>query len=162
MKGVEPSLLDKLFDEDVKHTSKGVFKQLSIEEYKDSVARDIESLLNNRCIYDEELLATYPECQRSLVTYGVRDFSNLSLASSIDRHYMCDSLENALIRHEKRLCDIKVDLKQEQQAAGALRFAITALLIVHPAHEPISFDAVLQPTTLRYSISRGRRSLSLD
>lgn len=158
MRGVEPSLLDKLFDDDIKHVKKDIFKRLSIEEFKESVARDIESLLNNRCVHDERILENYPECQRSLITYGIHDFSNLSLASSFDRDYMCRSLEQALARHERRLKEVRVDLQQDLQSAGALRFSINALLLIHPSHEPISFDAVLQPTTLQYSISRGRRA----
>ncbi len=158
MRGVEPSLLDKLFDDDIKHSKKDVFKHLSVEEFKDSVARDIESLLNNRCVYDEGALNDYPECQKSLFTYGIHDFSNFSLASSLDRDFMCRSLEQALARHEKRLRDVRIELQQDQSSAGALRFAINALLVIHPSHEPISFDAVLQPTTLQYSISRGRRA----
>ena len=38
----------------------------------------------------------------------------------------------------------------------ALSGAISAVLLVGPAREPVSFDAMLQPSTLRYSVSRGR------
>jgi type VI secretion system protein ImpF len=30
------------------------------------------------------------------------------------------------------------------------------VLLVGPAREPVTFDATLQPSTLRYSVSRGR------
>lgn len=158
MKGVEPSLLDKLFDDNVRQTRDGIFKRVSVEEYKDSVARDVESLLNNRRIFDEEQLKAYPECQRSLMTYGIHDFSGLSLASSFDRAYICNSLEKAISRHEGRLRQVHVELVQDQQSVGALRFSIKALLVMHPSHEPISFDAMLQSSTLQYSITRGRKS----
>lgn len=160
MKGFEPSLLDKLFDDDPRETRGGTFKRLSSEEFKDSVARDIEALLNNRFVVDEAQLKDYPECQRSLVTYGINDFSGRSLASSVDRAYICRSLELAISRHEQRLVNVRVALNQEQRSTGALRFSISALLVIHPSREPISFDAMLQPSTLQYSVRHGRRTVA--
>ncbi len=153
----EPSLLDKLFDDDARNPGGRVFKEFSTEEYKDSVARDIESLLNNRFMIDEELLDDLPECQRSLATYGIHDFSGLSLANSFDREFICQSLELAIARHERRLTQVQVLLSEDQQTSGALSFSINALLIIHPSREPISFDALLQPATLQYSVSPHRR-----
>jgi type VI secretion system protein ImpF len=161
MKGFEPSLLDKLFDDNPRDAAGGMFKRLSSEEFKDSVARDVESLLNNRFVVDEALLKHFPECQRSLVTYGIHDFSGRSLASSFDRAFICNSLELAISRHEPRLIKVHVTLKQDQRSTGALRFSISALLVVHPSREPINFDALLQPATLQYSVSRTRRATTV-
>lgn len=157
MKGFEPSLLDKLFDDAPREAAQGVIRRLSLEEFKDTVARDVEALLNNRFAADEELLKRYPHCQRSLATYGIRDFSGRSLASSVDRDFICRSLELAISRHEPRLTQVRVVLDPQQRATGALRFSISAMLVVHPAREPVSFDALLQPTTLQYAVSRTRR-----
>lgn len=161
MKGFEPSLLEKLFDDAPRDAAVGAVKRLSIEEFKDSVARDVESLFNNRFAFDETVLGDYPHCQRSLVTYGIHDFSNRSLASAPDRAFICQTLERAIARHEPRLTQVRVLLDQGQSAAGALRFSISALLMIHPSREPINFDALLQPTTLQYSVSRARRAASL-
>lgn len=161
MKGIEPSLLDKLFDDDPKDPRGGIFKRLSTEQYKDSVARDVESLLNNRFVMGEEELKHFPQCQRSLVTYGIHDFSGLSLASSYDRTFICNSLERAISRHEGRLSKVQVALREDQRSTGALRFSINGLLVIHPSREPISFDAMLQPATLQYSVSRSRRTASI-
>ena len=50
-------------------------------------------------------------------------------------------------------------LRLDRRAINALFFDIAAILVVRPAREPVSFDAMLQPTTLRYSVNRtpGRR-----
>jgi len=157
MKGFEPSLLDKLFDDAPREPGIGMLKRMSAEAYKDSVARDLEGLLNSRFALAEESLAGFPHCQRSLATYGIHDFSGRSLASAIDRKFICESLELAIARHEPRLTQVQVTLDDEQRSSGALRFSISALLVVHPAREPISFDALLQPTTLQYAVSRARR-----
>lgn len=158
MKGIEPSLLDKLFDDDPRDPHGGVFKRFSTEQYKDSVARDVESLLNNRFVMDEAGLKHYPQCQRSLMTYGIHDFSGRSLASSYDRAFICHSLELAISRHEGRLSNVQVVLREDERSTGALRFSINALLVIHPSREPVSFDALLQPATLQYSVHRNRRA----
>lgn len=161
MKGFEPSLLDKLFDDEPRVQGHDSVRRLSLDEFKDSVARDVESLLNNRFVIDEDRLKQFPHCQRSLATYGIRDFSGRSLASSSDRTFICQSLQLAISRHEPRLTDVHVTIEQNQQSMGALRFSINAMLVVHPAREPVSFDALLQPTTLQYSVSRNRRVASV-
>jgi type VI secretion system protein ImpF len=160
MKGFEPSLLEKLFDDSPRQSAQGVLKRLSLDDFKDSVARDIEALLNNRYSVDEDILKQYPQCQRSLATYGVRDFSGRTLASSIDRDFICQSLELAISRHETRLVKVKVHLDSSQRSTGALRFSISALLVIHPAREPVNFDALLQPTTLQYAVNKTSRPVA--
>lgn len=158
MKGLEPSLLEKLFDDAPKaKVSSGVFKSASLEQYKESVARDLEGLLNSRAAYGEEDLKAYPNCQTSLMTYGLRDFSAKSLANAYDRAGICRSIEQAIARHEPRLHGVRVTLEANARSVGGLHFSIHALLDLQPAREPISFDAMLQPSTQQYSVSRLRR-----
>ncbi|TWI13385.1 type VI secretion system baseplate subunit TssE [Aerolutibacter ruishenii] len=159
MKGFEPSLLEKLFD-DVPRVpgGAGMFRSLTLEQYKESVARDLEGLLNSRAAFGEDGLEAWPECRRSLLTYGLRDFSTMSLANGHDRATICRSLEQAIARHEPRLHGVRVMLEGNGRGPSALRFAIHALLDVEPAREPVSFDALLQPSTMQYSVSRLRRS----
>ncbi len=158
MKGFEPSLLEKLFDDEPRSPAVGAFKRLSMEQYKESVAADLEALLNSRAMVSDETLERFTECQQSLATFGLHDFSGRSLASFNDRTFICDSLKQAIARHEPRLRDVCVALEHSQRSAGSLRFSISALLVVHPASEPVSFDALLQPATLRYSVSKSRRA----
>ncbi len=160
LKGFEPGLLEKLFDEAPKSgSSTGVFKAFSLEQYKESVARDLEGLLNTRSAFSEERLAGFPQCRQSLMTYGLPDFSAMSMANAHDRASVCRSLEQAITRHETRLHNVRVKLDAAQLGAG-LHFTIHALLDLHPAREPVSFDAVLQPSTLQYAVSRLRRPVA--
>jgi type VI secretion system protein ImpF len=155
MKGFEPSLFDKLFDDDIAAGAAHALRRLSIEELKETVARDIESLLNARMVFSEASLKGFPECQRSVLTYGLSDFSGLSLASYYDREFICRSIEQAISRHEPRLTHVHVLLQVDSRATSVLYVAITAVLEVGPAHEAVSFDATLQPSTLQYSVSKG-------
>ena len=158
MKGFEPSLLDKLFDEAPRAAAGGVFKSVSLEQYKESVARDLEGLLNSRSAFSEDELEAFPNCRRSMMTYGLGDFSGLSLANGHHRAAICRSLEQSIARYEPRLHNVQVALEGSGRGPGALHFTIHALLDLHPAREPVSFDAMLQPNTLQYSVSRLRRA----
>lgn len=157
MKRFEPSLLDKLFDDDPRSPAPAAMRQMSLDELKNRVARDVEALLNTRIVFTEQELSQLTECQRSVLTYGLNDFAGLSLASHDDRTFICASIRNAIVRHEPRLRDVSVSLELNAQSTNALYFVIRAKLVVHPAEEPVSFDAMLQASTLQYSVTRSRR-----
>lgn len=133
---------------------------INAEDLKESVARDLEALLNSRCAYREEIFERYPETLQSMCSYGMNDFVGLSLASPADRNYICRSLERTIAAHERRLKQVHVSLELDNGAINRLKFAINALLVVHPSTEPVFFDALLQPSTLQYSVSRAKRAAS--
>lgn len=157
MKGFTPGLFDRLMDVPVNGSSSGTVTRMSIEDLKDSVARDLEALLNTRTVIPEDLLKRYPECGRSIVTYGLNDFAGRSLSSTDDRAYICQCLEKAIGRHEPRLRNVKASLEVREESTNRLNFAITALLVVSQSQEPVNFDAILQPSSLHYTISKARR-----
>lgn len=158
MKGFAPGLFDRLMGTGTHALSSGTVTRLSMDDLKDTVARDLEALLNTRTVIPEELLKSYPECSQSIVTYGLNDFAGMSLASTDDRASICRALEQAIARHEPRLRNVVASLEVREGSINRLNFAISALLVVHPAQEPVSFDAVLQPSSLQYSISKTHRS----
>ncbi len=155
MNGFTPGLLDRLLGEDDATNRAG--HGLTLEQYKDSVARDLEDLLNTRCALPEEMLRVYPECTRSIVNYGLIDFAGMCLSSSEDRARVCAALKAAVERHEPRLRNIQVRLEREAGAINRVSFAISATLAGLSFAEAVSFDAVLQPSSLHYSIHRSGR-----
>jgi type VI secretion system protein ImpF len=131
---------------------------LGAEELRESVARDLEALLNSRCAYRDEVFKHFPETSKSLASYGMNDFVGLSLANPSDRHFICRSIEQTIANHEQRLRQVRVTLELEKHSINRLKFTIQALLVVHPSAEPVLFDALLQPSTLQYSVSKGKRA----
>ena len=160
MKGFTPGLFDRLMDMPVSGATSAIQQRMSIEELKDSVARDLEALLNTRTVIPEGFLKRYPECARSIVTYGLNDFAGRSLSSTDDRAFICMCLEKAIARHEPRLRNVKASLEVREDSTNRLNFAITALMVVSTSQEPVNFDAVLQPSSLHYTISKARRPAS--
>jgi type VI secretion system protein ImpF len=154
------SFMPGLFDRLIEHAGQGpagTVPRVSLEEMKDAVARDLEALLNTRANAPEDAFRRFPECARSIVTYGLHDFAGLSLSSFDDRAFICRSLEAAIARHEPRLRNVQARLELRDDAVNRLNFSITALMVVSTAHEPVNFDAVLQPSSQHYTISRARR-----
>ena len=159
VRGYTPGLFDRLLDEPTHGAggSSGTVARLSIEEMKDAVARDLEALLNTRAVLREDLLKRFPECGRSIASYGLSDFAGLSLSSTDDRAYICRALERAILRHEPRLRNVQAWLERENGSINRVSFAISATLTGLQMTESVNFDAVLQPSSLHYSINRSAR-----
>lgn len=158
MEGFTPGFFDRLLGTPQRGAGNVTVSRMSMEDFKDSVARDLEALLNTRAVIKEDKLEAFPECSRSIVTYGLSDFADRSLSSPSDRAYICACLEETIARHEPRLRDVKATLEVREDAVNRLKFSITALLVARTSEEPVNFDALLQPSTLQYSISKAGRT----
>lgn len=144
MNGFAPGLMDRLFG--------GRGHADSIVQLKDAVARDLEDLLNTRAAAMEAAAGVFPECVGSIVNYGLIDFAGLCLSSSEDRARICASLKATIERHEPRLRQVQARIELRSGIVNRVDFIISGVLAVFPVFEPINFDAVLQPSTLHYSI----------
>ncbi|MDP3673216.1 MAG: type VI secretion system baseplate subunit TssE [Telluria sp.] len=152
-----PSVWDRLMNDPVDHSPDGADFHLTLEQLKDTVARDLGDMFNTRAAISQDVLVLYPECRKSLLNYGLRDFGGLCLTSSVDRKLMCDSVKAAIERHEPRLFHVTATLAVQSGQVNRLNFGISATLVAHGA-ATVQFDAVLQPSSLSYSVHRpGRR-----
>lgn len=158
MKGFTPGLFDRLLGVPTRGGASATMARMTVEDMKDSIARDLEALLNTRLLAPEDLMTAYPECSRSLVTYGLNDFSDRSLSSPSDRAYICKCIEKAIAQHEPRLREVRALLEVREDAVNRLTFSISAVLVASTSQVPVHFDAVLQPSTLQYSISKAGRA----
>ena len=96
-----PSLLDKLLGADGgNQRGGGTAPRFSVEQVKESVARDIEMLLNAHAPYDAEELRSLPLLDQSLLTLGLPDITSMSMASDRDRARITESLRKALSDHD--------------------------------------------------------------
>ncbi|TCM66573.1 type VI secretion system protein ImpF [Acinetobacter calcoaceticus] len=128
-------------------------KGLSIHVLRESVAQDLEDLLNSRMAKLDHVIEDFPWAKKSIVQFGIIDFVGLSTANPLDRDKICQSIEQSIAAHEPRLRQIKVEMLFNGDNIGALCLSIQAYLNIHPLYEPIVFDALLKPTTQQYVIS---------
>ena len=146
--GFRTTLFDRLLPETDQN-----YRGISLQELRESVASDLEDLLNSRMAKLDHLIDQFPLVKQSILQFGIIDFVGLSTANPSDRDKICQSIERSIAAHEPRLKQIKVEMLLDGQNMGALYLSIQAYLNIHPLFEPVIFDAVLKPTTQQYVIS---------
>ena len=146
--GFRTTLFDRLLPADAQQT-----QGLSLQELRESVASDLEDLLNSRVAKLDELIDDFPLAKKSILQFGIIDFVGLSTANPSDRDKICQSIEQSIAAHEPRLKQIRVEMLMDGHNMGALCLSIQAYLNIHPLYEPVIFDALLKPTTQQYVIS---------
>jgi len=150
---VVPGLLDRLMSST--QAAPGSRAGAALEQLKAGVARDLEALLNTRAGCPPQIFDDYPQARASILSYGLIDFAAFSLSSSEDRAAICASLKDAIERHEPRLRKVSATL---HGSVNRLDIVIHATLHVAGSAEAVDFDAVLQPSSLHYSISLNQRT----
>lgn len=150
---IQVSLLDRLVDDDPKAPHEPVqFRLTDFRHIKALVTRDLERLLNTRCglkISPKH----YPETNRSVLYYGLRDYSAESPNSSDTRNRIVKDIEKTIQCFEPRLKNIKVRIDEDIEDHRGLAFRITGLLVVDPIREPVAFDTYYDGSRKEYVIS---------
>lgn len=152
MAGFTPTVWDRLIAPIDASAVEPLQLQLTLAQYKGTIARDLESLLNTRVAIFREELAIYPACRDSIVNFGLADFAQLCLTSSTDRKRICDLLTSAIARHEPRLAQVRARLVEETGMVNRLSFAISGQLRALAEDEHVQFDIMLEPSSRQYTI----------
>lgn len=125
---------------------------VTLEQHRRAITRDLENLLNTRTAMPDADLTGMPLYRRSIANFGLPDFAQLCLSSSVDRKEVCDQLIAAIARHEPRLTGVRVQLSHEAGVVNRLSFVVTAQLRTMEDGERVRFDLTLEPSSLHYSI----------
>ena len=151
-----PSILDRLLDDEPKQNASGIEPQrVNIFLYKASLARDLEYLLNTRCIDLDGFINAFPLAKHSVIAYGIQDISSLSLLDPGHRSLLRDLIRKTIEQFEPRLTRVRVTLETARDHERKLRFRVDAILRIHPAKPPVTFDAWLQLSSCQYSFSEN-------
>ncbi len=154
MQRFAPYLLDRLVDTAADDAMRPT---LTLEQLKDTVARDVEALLNTRRGLDADSVQAYTRVRASVVSFGLDDFASRSLSNTEDQAFVCKAIERAIADHEPRLRHVRVELGPREASKQSLKFGIRAMLHVHPMQAPVNFDAVLQTSTQQYAVAPAKR-----
>ena len=141
---VTPSVFDRLIDLDPASTREAPKSRIrNLEELKNAVRRDMEWLLNTRSeIVD--LDERMEEVKRSVLRYGLPDFTGLAASDWNERERITDAIKMAIEIFDPRFFNVSVTLEPISSVDRELVFRIRATLDVEPTPEPIVFDTVLQ------------------
>ncbi|MBA1190312.1 type VI secretion system baseplate subunit TssE [Pseudomonas entomophila] len=148
-----PSLLDRLLD-DRPHqsTEPSGLRTFSLAEYKASIVRDLEVLVNTRQSLVAEELEGFPHLAGSILEYGMPDFTSRSVLDPHDRRLIQHQLERAITTGDRRFHRVRVQLLAQQDGHRMLTFRVDAVLRLQDISRQVSFDAVLQVNTQEYTV----------
>jgi type VI secretion system protein ImpF len=155
---VQPSLIDRLTDLEPGVTADGqTTREESAREFRRSVERDVEWLLNTR-----RTMHLAPEgCEElrlSVHEYGLPDTTGLAIASKAGRERILTGLRETIERYEPRLAKPRIRLIDSSQVrAPQMRFVIEATLVMDPSPEQVVFDTVLEIASGEYAVADGPR-----
>jgi type VI secretion system protein ImpF len=150
---VTQSVLERLIDRNrASGSDKPVAMNESARQFKLSVRRDLEWLLNTRR-NPEAVDSSFAELHRSLFNYGLPDVTSINHEAHGDRMRLLEMVESTIATFEPRLTRVKVTpLDPGRGAAHVLRFQIEGMLMMDPEPEHISFDTVLRLASGQYEV----------
>ena len=150
---VQQPLLDRLTDRDpMSATEARMTHAQSVSEFKQSVRRDVEWLLNTRRT-PEPAPDSLGELQDSLYDYGLPDITSLSADSPEVRMQLARRIEKAITLFEPRLADVKISVTDTGEGGSRqLRFLIEGMLRMEPNPEQVAFDTILDTTNCNFEV----------
>ncbi|MEE4217164.1 MAG: type VI secretion system baseplate subunit TssE [Xanthomonadales bacterium] len=136
MAKLQPSLLDRLTDlRPEKEKESSSQQQLSQQEYKDAVIRDLAWLLNSAALESVIDLEDFPAVRHSVLNYGMPDISGHT-SSSINTREMEKALKRAINEFEPRIIPntLKLDVRSDPDTMShnSLEFKIEGVVFEQP------------------------------
>lgn len=157
MQSFVPGLFDRMdTNDDEVPQSQFRASPRKLDEWRESITRDLEALLNTRSALLPDALDGLPEVSASIVNYGLIDFAGMCMTSDTDQKRICAAVRQAIERHEPRLHRVTATLQPRKGAINRVDFVITAELKNASVAEPMQFNAVFQPSLQRYSVQSVR------
>lgn len=142
-----PCLLDRLTDDKPYVKKKENYQGTSLTEYRDSVCRDLEWLLNTGSYLKEEEISDLDEAKKSLLNYGIKSYSGI-FGSSQTEEEMKDQIHAAIVTFEPRIIadtlEIQLVPKEEKTGdkstteVGKFHLEIRGELWLQPIPEPFT------------------------
>lgn len=145
-RNLRASVLDRLFDDEPNMSVDSErTRQRKLKDLRNSVRRDLESLLNARyrVVSPPE---QYKELSSSLLNYGLPDLATVNMLDIAKKQEFTRDIESIIRTYEPRFKSVKVShIDNTRKTDRTLRFRIDALMYADPAPEVIVFDSVLEP-----------------
>src|SRR5579864_3732983 len=138
--GARALLFDRLVDLEPQ-TQKEIrpLRVLDKKGLKDSVRRELGRLLNTRC----PIPLAPPAEERTVINYGIPDFSSLSPNSADHRAKIEVWIRDAIVSYEPRLVDVRVIVEPPPKGERTLTARIDAKLQLETVREPVAFSVVM-------------------
>jgi type VI secretion system protein ImpF len=148
------TILDRLLDIGTDTREESVRSRgVSFGQLRGSIERDLENLMNTRC-FPDDISPTFSEVRKSLLVYGLSDFSSRIFSTMSARSELKQEIERTIAFFEPRLRNVSVRIETPATGERRLKFKIAAMLqIDDDLPEPVSFDTYFDSNRGEYSIS---------
>jgi len=135
-------LFDRLVDRD-RFLSRELVQMRTYDRrgVRESVRRELEQLFNTRCPIPAHRLGSRP---RTVIDYGIPDFSTFSARDHNDRARLATILRKAVEAYEPRLANVRVEIDPIVGNDFKLSGVIAADLVIDGVSEPVLFETALQ------------------
>jgi type VI secretion system protein ImpF len=135
---VRAPLFDRLVDRDLRlRRELRPMRTLDRRGLRESVRRELEQLFNTRCPVPAHRLAGR---ERTVIDYGIPDFSTFSPRSHDDCKRLERVLREAIEVYEPRLANVRVYIEPVKDGEPfALSAEVRADIIIDRVAEPVSF-----------------------
>lgn len=120
------------------------FRIYGVATLLNSVQRELVCLLNTRCPLPG---GPSDERNRTIIDYGIPDFSHVGPSSTTEIHQLAQVLERAIAAYEPRLQQVHVTIETAANNQSAAVGSISANLVVGSVNEPVSFPLLLSLKT---------------
>jgi type VI secretion system lysozyme-like protein len=135
---VRAPLLDRLLDDEPGgQPERPPLRTQTRNELARSIVRDLKWLLNTRCVKRYDVGKDLGS--RSVIDFGLDDFTHLTPASYDDRELLARQLREAIRAFEPRLQIRQVTVEPIPGRHRALEARFSAFLLTEDAREPVSF-----------------------
>ncbi len=149
-----PSLLDRLIDLEPESPHERPAEPAELtREFRAGLCRDLTALLNTKRAADA-IDRGYEEAAKSLLTFGIPDFTGYNLQKTPDQNLLCRSIERAIRQFEPRLERVEVSIEETGSRRPIVRLEIAAALRTE-AGQPIVFNTTVHRDSRRIAVSGG-------
>jgi type VI secretion system lysozyme-like protein len=138
--GARVPLFDRLDLNPEIDDSQRPFRILTREQLKASIRRELGRLLNTRCSLSLDQVG---EEERSVINYGIPDFSSLSAQNADDQILIGRIVGQTVTAFEPRLRNVAVGVRPVAHSESNLFLLIDATMAVGQFNEPVYFPVVL-------------------
>ncbi|RKP49400.1 type VI secretion system baseplate subunit TssE [Trinickia fusca] len=144
---LQPALLDRLTDHEPDHRSEPRERRVvSMRQLRESVLRDLASLLNATSLSSNDDLASYPLVERSVLNYGLPTLTGKTL-SSLNALDIANAISETIRRFEPRIVSYSLRVSplpaQPGSRHNAIAFLIEGDLWAQPYPERLYFKTEL-------------------
>jgi type VI secretion system protein ImpF len=151
---LQPCLLDRLTDDEPKSTVESRDKRVvSLPKYRTAVLRDIIWLLNTASHATDEWIEDFPEVQKSVVNYGIRDVCGMTISGMTVQDLekeMAKTIKLFEPRIPAKTLRVKAVIEDERHDAQGLQFEIMGDVWANPLPESLYIKTAVDLETGHY------------